>query len=257
MGKEPPQRPQLSTGPLDGHEESMKSVATMAEDLRERIIARPDVILDDRDVMRALIGANDKALGDNIVDLRGLAMERLESRLDRLEDTHRNVIAAAYENLAGTNQMHRAILRILEPTDFERFLNALDTDVAEILRVDSVRLVLESRSRADDAALGRVDEIVSLAEPGFIDDYLTRGRAVPVRSVTLRAVDQGQGGLYGEGGDWIRSEACVKLDLGAGRLPGMLAFGAEDPEQFTPAHGTDLIAFFAGVFERAMRRWLA
>jgi uncharacterized protein len=58
----------------------MKSVATMAEDLRERIIARPDVILDDRDVMRALIGANDKALGGNIVDLRGLAMERLEDR---------------------------------------------------------------------------------------------------------------------------------------------------------------------------------
>jgi hypothetical protein len=78
-------------------------------------------------------------------DLRGLAMERLETRLERLEDTHRSVIAAAYENLAGTNQMHRAILRILEPTDFEEFLTVLDTDVAEILRVDNVRLVLESR----------------------------------------------------------------------------------------------------------------
>jgi uncharacterized protein len=73
------------------------------------------VILDDKDVMRALIAANEKALGANIVDLRGLAMERLEARLERLEDTHRSVIAAAYENLAGTNQMHRAILRILEP----------------------------------------------------------------------------------------------------------------------------------------------
>jgi uncharacterized protein YigA (DUF484 family) len=37
----------------------------------------------------------------------------------------------------------------------------------------------------------------------------------------------------------------------------MLCFGAEDPEQFTPAHGTDLLAFFAAVFERTMRRWLA
>ena len=55
----------------------------------------------------------------------------------------------------------------------------------------------------------------------------------------------------------IRSEALLKLDFGAGRLPGMLALGAEDPHQFKPTHATDLLAFFAGVFERTMRRWLS
>jgi hypothetical protein len=33
--------------------------------------------------------------------------------------------------------------------------------------------------------------------------------------------------------------------------------GAEDPHQFTPQQGADLLEFFAGVFERTMRRWLA
>lgn len=84
------------------------------DDLREKIMTRPDVILEDQDLMRALIAANERAMGGNIVDLRGIAMDRLESRLDRLEDTHRSVIAAAYENLAGTNQVHRAILRMLD-----------------------------------------------------------------------------------------------------------------------------------------------
>ena len=42
-----------------------------------------------------------------------------------------------------------------------------------------------------------------------------------------------------------------------GRLPGMLVLGAEDPHQFKPNQGTDLLAFFGGVFERAMRRWLS
>ena len=60
--------------------------------------------------MRALVAANERALGSNVVDLRGIAMERLEARLDRLEDTHRSVIAAAYENLAGTNQIQRNII---------------------------------------------------------------------------------------------------------------------------------------------------
>src|SRR5210317_1719429 len=94
----------------------------MADDLREKIIANPDVLLEDADVMRALVGANADQNAGNIVDLRSVAMERLEARFDRLEDTHRNVIAAAYDNLAGTNQIHRAILRMLDASTFERFL---------------------------------------------------------------------------------------------------------------------------------------
>ena len=79
-------------------------------DLRDRILAEPETILEDRDLMNALVAANERAMGANIVDLRGIAMQRLETRLDRLEDTHRSVIAAAYENLAGTNQVHRQLI---------------------------------------------------------------------------------------------------------------------------------------------------
>ncbi len=35
------------------------------------------------------------------------------------------------------------------------------------------------------------------------------------------------------------------------------ALGAEDPHQFRANQGSDLLTFFGGVFERAMRRWLA
>ncbi len=225
--------------------------------LRDKIIAAPEVILEDPDVMAALIAANERAMGSNIVDLRGIAMERLEARLDRLEDTHRSVIAAAYENLAGTNQVHRAILRMLDPVEFESFLKDLGGEVADILRVDCVKLVLESVQDETSPAVQRLGDVLSVAEPGVIDQYITMGRNTPVRPVTLRQVHPEADDLYGETSGWIRSEACLKLDLGDGRLPGMLALGAEDPHQFAPQQGTDLLAFFAGVFERAMRRWLA
>lgn len=228
----------------------------ISQDLRDRLIAEPETILDDRDVMRALVAANERAMGSNIVDLRGVAMERLEARLERLEDTHRNVIAAAYENLAGTNQVHRAILQMLDPAGFEDFLRGLSGEVAATLRVDCVRLVLESEVGGDDPALRRLGEVLCVGEPGFVGHYMTGGRNVPLRPVTLRQVGEGSDALYGERGAWIRSEALMKLDFGPGRLPGMLAFGAEDPHQFRPAQGTDLLAFFAGVFERVMRRWL-
>jgi len=225
--------------------------------LREAIISQPNVILDDKDLMQALIAANERAMGGNIVDLRGIAMDRLESRLDRLEDTHRSVIAAAYENLAGTNQVHRAILRILDPMEFEAFLRDLNGAVSEILRVDATKLVLETVQSDSESTVERLGEVLSVAEPGFIDDYLLNGRGGQVRKVTLRQVQNSSEIIYGESAEWIRSEACLKLDFGDGRLPGLLVMGAEDPHMFGPQQGTDLLAFFTGVFERAMRRWLS
>jgi uncharacterized protein YigA (DUF484 family) len=229
----------------------------ISQDLRDRLIAEPETILDDRDVMRALVAANERAMGSNVVDLRGVAMARLEARLDRLEDAHRSVIAAAYENLAGTNQIHRAVLRLLDAPRFELFLHDLAGDVADILRVDAVRLVLESRLAAEDPAVRRLDRVLHIVEPGFIEGYLTRGRSTAGRQVTLRQISGEDAAVFGERAHDIRSEACLKLDLGPGRLPGLLVMGSEDPHQFTPQQGTDLLAFFGGVFERAMRRWLS
>ena len=229
----------------------------MIEDaLREALITSPDIILDDKDLMNALVAANERSMGGNIVDLRGLAMERLEARLDRLEDTHRSVIAAAYENLAGTNQVHRAILRMLDPRDFERFLRDLDGPVADILRVDAVRLVLESMHSEDDPVIRRLDNVLSVCEPGFIENYICKGRKGKMRPVTLRQVHSTEEEIFGARGDWIRSEACLLLDFGRGRLPGLLVLGAEDPHMFGPQQGTELLTFFGGVFERQMRRWL-
>ena len=235
----------------------MSSTAKIEDTLRDKILSKPEIILEDQDVMKALIAANERSMGGNIVDLRGIAMERLEARLDRLEDTHRSVIAAAYENLAGTNQVHRAVLRMLDPLEFEMFLKDLDGEVANILRGDAVRLVLETAQDEKEAQIKRLGDVLSVAEPGFVERYLTGGRNVPARQVTLRQMESGSRAVYGDRSDFIRSEACLKLDFGEGRLPGMLVMGAEDPHHFTPQQGTDLLSFFAGVFERAMRRWLS
>ncbi|MHC0053364.1 DUF484 family protein [Actibacterium sp. D379-3] len=235
----------------------MSGTALTESDLRDKIIADPDVILDDRDLMRALVAANEKGLGSNIIDLRGIAMERLEARLERLEDTHRSVIAAAYDNLAGTNRVHRAILKLLDPTEFEGFLRVLGDEVADILRIDCIRLVLETAQSDSDPAVKRLGDVLCVAEPGYIDRYLTMGRDTSARTVTLRQMQPQDERIYGEAAGWVHSEALLKLNFGEGRLPGLLAMGAEDPHQFSPSQGTDLLAFFAGVFERAMRRWLS
>jgi uncharacterized protein YigA (DUF484 family) len=225
----------------------------MADELRAKIIANPDVLLEDPDVMRALVGAKDDAMGANIVDLRGIAMERLEARFDRLEDTHRNVIAAAYDTLAGTNQVHRAILRMMDAASFDQFLTDLAGEVADILRVDAIRLVLES---SDPGAHNTMGPTVAIMPEDYVEGYITLGRNMPARQVTLRKFHKVGNSLYGDRSAYIQSEACLRFDLGPDRLPGMLVMGSEDPQLFTPQQGTDLLTFFASVFERVMRRWL-
>lgn len=222
------------------------------QDFRDRILAAPEKLLDDHDVMKALMRASEAQAGNNIVDLRGLAMDKLEDRLEKLEETHRSVIAAAYENLAGTNQIHRAILELLDPLTFEEFLDALGSKVAATLKVDCVALVLESAQAAPKMP---INPILRIMEPDFVAGYLAGGRSS--RPVLLRQVQPENGALYGEAAAWVRSEAVMRLDFGPRRLPGMLILGSEDPHHFKPNHGTDLLSFFAAVFQRTMRRWLS
>lgn len=226
----------------------MSSEPKISDAVRAAILSQPNVILDDPDVMNALVAANERAMGNNVVDLRGIAMDRMETRLDQLEDTHRSVIAAAYENVAGTQQIHRAILQLLDPQGLDTVLDDLGGPVADILRVDAVRLVLET---ADDARVAIQSSHLALGPQGFVAAYLGQTQPGPCRDVTLRAAGPGTAEIYGQTG--IASEACLALDLGT---PGLLLLGSRDAQMFGPHQGTDLLGFFGGVVERVLRRWL-
>ena len=237
-------------------------------DLRARIIRDPDLILGDPAVMHALVacdGADDP--GGKVVDLRSVAMARLEARLGRIEAAHRTVIAAAYENLAGIQQVQRAILCLLDARSPEGFVDALTGEVASILRLDAVRLVLEGEAEAPRAAIGpapaaaneagppsgALDAALRVVPPGWVSGRVACG-AGPMSRVILR-----RGAVLlaeGSGAPEIGSEAWLALDLADGRGPGLLVLGSGDPDQFAPGQGTELLEFLAGVFERALRRWL-
>lgn len=227
------------------------------EEWRARVLADPGLILDDPEVMRALVTASERSMGGNVVDLRAMAMDRQEAQLQRLEETHRAVIAAAYENLSSTNQIHRALLRMLDAERFEDFVIVLGSEVADILRVDCLRLVLESPENAGSGALGRLDDVLKVRAPGFVASYMSQGRTTAPRPIILRQGVPDADSPYGARAGDLRSEALMRLNLGEGRLPALLAMGSDDPHRFKHGQGTDLLTFFTGVFERVLRRWLS
>ena len=101
---------------------------------RDRLLADPGILLADRDLMRALVAARESEIGENVIDIRGRAMEALETRLDRLESQHENVIAAAYDNQSGTAVVHRAVVGLMELADLTELGDSLQADIAPLLR---------------------------------------------------------------------------------------------------------------------------
>lgn len=229
-------------------------------EVREEILSNPKAFLEDHDIMRALIAADRSKQASNVIDLRSIAMDRMEDRLNQLEDTHRTVIAAAYDNVSSMNQIHRAVLSILEPDDFNGFLKFVTNDLASTLGIETVLLCLETQAITTGQGPSLSKEFgtgVTFMAIGEIEDYITHGRSINSRPVTMRSVRPGGIMLYADNDELIRSEALLKLDLGAGNLPGMLVLGSKNTDQFAPAQGSDLLLFLDGVFSRIMRRWLA
>lgn len=217
--------------------------------IRSLIVADPDLVLDDDQVMRRLVGERNGVR--QVVDLRDRLVERLELRLEKLVTHHRTVIAAAYENVAGTQQVHRAVLALIEPPDLSSFLYRLTHEVPRTLGLDDARLCLES----DVDSVGPAEWVGAdlhgrvLALPhGTVADYMALDGAGG-GPVVLREAGAEAELIFGEANP-IQSEALMRLDLAGGA--GMLAFGSADPHKFDPGHGTDLLAFLGAAVERLL-----
>lgn len=222
--------------------------------IRSLIVADPDLVLEDHQVMRRLVGEGN---GERqVIDLRDRLVERLEHRLEKMVAHHRSVIAAAYENVAGTQQVHRAVLALIEPPDLSSFLYRLTHEVPQTLGLEEARLCLEM----DVEAVGPAESIGAdqdgrvLALPqGTVADYLAldglRSGGAAADPVVLREAGAEAELIFGDSNP-VQSEALMRLDV-AGSA-GMLAFGSSDRRKFDPGHGTDLLVFLAAAVERLL-----
>ncbi|MFC3630125.1 DUF484 family protein [Paracoccus angustae] len=215
--------------------------AGLDPETRDKLLADPGAILTDRDLMRALVAARESEIGDNVIDIRGRAMEALESRLDRLETQHESVIAAAFDNQSGTAVIHRAVIGLLESADLAELVDSLQSDIAPLLRIETLRLVVEP-----DPAIPGLPEDAVLVPEGAIGRIVAAGRRTPRGDdIVLRPASPVTQLMHGRA---IASEALLPIDLGARRPRAMLLMGSADKGRFMPAHGTDLLRFFAQVF---------
>ena len=206
--------------------------------IRDFLRSRPDFLRGDPELMRDLGVRPDAA---NVVDFGPAALSRV-ARAHRKESRERRRLeATARANFDAQTQTHEAALELIGARNHADLARRLDELARSRFAVAAAVIALEGPERTPAGwralAQGQCD--------------LTLG---PRKSARLGVIPTALG-LFGADAAGIGSVALLRLSIWTPARSGLLAFGAADPEAFTPDMGHELIDFLARVVERTAERW--
>lgn len=189
-----------------------------------------------------------KLQGDKkIKDFQSYMIERLKSDKKDAIETTKEVVTTVRNNMNNQARIHRAILRLVEASSFENFVNVITMDLSTLLDVDITVLLVESNG--EDIPHIQANGVRVLPQ-GTIDKWLDK------KTTMLEANIRGVEPIYGGGATLVQSQALVRVDISMDTPPALLAFGSRDPELFQDGQATEQIAFLARIVERLFRLWL-
>ena len=184
-------------------------------------------------------------------------MSRLTHKFGELEGTHKSVVAAAYQNLLGTKQIHQAVIELMSMKNLDQFVLSLKSDLLKILNVDCIFILVESPVGLESDLLPtHYNPHVQSVIPGFVNTYINQGNETKASKIKLRQATSATDQLFENVSVKIASEACIELNLNNNVTIGMIAFGSSDANFFEPGQGTDLLKFFACACEKMLERWI-
>lgn len=189
----------------------------------------------------------DQVKGRGLADFQTYMIERLKADKKEFEQNTREIIENARSNMNNQQRIHKAVLSLLEATNFEDFIQIITMDISTILDVDISVLVVESSAR----------EIPHVRQNGIrIIPEGTIDRWMKGKNVLLQDDISGIEAIYGGGATLVRSQILLRVDISMDTPPAILAFGSRDPHMFQEGQATDQICFLTRVIERCFRIWL-
>ena len=182
-----------------------------------------------------------------IADFQAYMIERLKADKEEVINHSHRIVETSRANANNQQRVHSAILRLLEANSFDDFIQAIITDLSNLLDVDIAVLVVE----ADGSTIPHIHSSgIRLIPSGTADKWMDG------KTVLLQDHIAGIEPIYGGGAKLVQSQILLRVDISMGTPPALLAFGSRDPNMFQPGQATDQITFLARVIERCFRIWL-
>jgi uncharacterized protein YigA (DUF484 family) len=219
-----------------------------AEEVKTYLRLHPELLANDPDLMAFLVPPS-QSTGRNVLDMQHFMIGRLQNQVRTLRDIQSDLIEASSLNSLAREQVHAAVLRLMDARSFEHFVEyaTMPDGLARLLGVRAVTLCVETANGVSGIGIRGV----RVLEPGGVDRILG-----PSEKCRLAANVRGSRGLYGHLAEDVNSEALVRLDFSPASPPGLLALGGYEGEQFHPDQAVDLLEFLARIMERCVRQWL-
>lgn len=216
-------------------------------EVRSFLKSNPYFLVDNPELLQTLLPPSSQQ-GDNVLDMQQFMVERLQREVKTLKALQGELISAGRSNLSSQNQIHAAVLALLESQTFEQVIEAVTTDFAALLDVDVVTLAIEAVG--DDIHPG-LKQGVRVVERGVVSGLLDDGR-----EALLRSDIEGEVSIYGSGASLVQSDVIVRVDLGSHTPACLLAMGSREKRRFHAGQGTELLCFLGRVIARSIKTWL-
>ena len=119
------------------------------EDVRQKILKNPDLVLLDQEIFMSLINENNFSDDENIVDIRNIFLKRLGAKLENLKNANNQILKNAYENQLSVNKIHKCCLSVLDSKTIQELFMKLLDEFPIFLKINSLKLVLEKTVQFD------------------------------------------------------------------------------------------------------------
>jgi uncharacterized protein YigA (DUF484 family) len=183
----------------------------------------------------------------SVADFQAYMIDRLKNDKSAIEQSTRQLVENARNNMSNQQRIQAAVLRLLEATTFEEFVHCLTIDLAMMLGVDIAALIIE----ADGKAIPHIHNSgIRIVPEGTVANWMKGQDALLQNNIS------GIEPIYGGGATLVQSQILLRIDISLGTPPAILAFGSRDPNMFSPHQAADQVLFLARVIERSFRTWL-
>jgi len=154
--------------------------------------------------------------------------------------------------MSTLHQVHEAVLLLLRAGSFDQFLEITTFDLPALFNVDTVKFCIESdaaefyagKFEEEDTASG-----IGFLEVGTVDKIMGKDKSIVLISDTGKQFLYGFEQIFSDCSGIIESAAILRMSLPSSQRPCLLAFGVRIPGHFYDGQGTEMLSFFAQVFE--------
>lgn len=219
-----------------------------AEQVRAWLELHPDFIRENLDQLsNAAWPVRD--LGPDVADLQRALIDKLRADLAVSRQRQNELVAAGRANLVSQGRVHECIGALLSANSFEQLIQTVTTDFAVLLDVDVVTLCVEAADADNDQLDIRGLHVIPA---GTVNRLLGEDRPVALHSHVGEADTE----IYAGGAPLVASEALARLNVSPASPPGLIAFGARQPDRFEAGQAIELLAFLARSLEQVIGLWL-